>query len=300
MADTCLCCNDELTDEDGTMKCAECGYNYHFGSCSGVSESTFKSKGEIWRKAWRCLTCRTAKSRSSQGEKPRQDESNLAAVIIGINQKLSTLMELKDTVSAIEVSVNMMSTQYDEILKQMRQHDTEIKDLKKRMTNMENREKEVNVQQMTQDINALEWQTRKMNLEFHGIPVSERENLNNKINQVAEKLGVPVLTDSEIVAMHRLPARTDKIPGIIVHFAKQSTRDQWLKKRKNLDRTGKDGYILENLTRQNRALLWTAKEWAKQHDYRYSWHRNGKIFVRRKEGDAAILIKCEMDLERLT
>lgn len=209
-------------------------------------------------------------------------------------------MELKDTVSAIEVSVNMMSTQYDKILKQMRQHDTEIKDLKKRMTNMENREKEVNVQQMTQDINALEWQTRKMNLEIQGIPVSERENLNNKINQVAEKLGVPVLTDSEIVAMHRLPARTDKIPDIIVHFAKQSTRDQWLKKRKNLDRTGKDGYILENLTMQNRALLWTAKEWAKQHDYRYSWHRNGKIFVRRKEGDAAILIKCEMDLERLT
>lgn len=182
MADTCLCCNDELTDEDDTMKCAECGYNYHFGSCSGVSESTFKSKGEIWRKAWRCQTCWTAKSRSSQGEKPRQDESNLAAVIIGINQKLSTLMELKDTVSAIEVSVNMMSTQYDEILKQMRQHDTEIKDLKKRMANMETREKEVNVQQMTQDINALEWQTGKMNLEIHGIPVSGRENLNN-INQ---------------------------------------------------------------------------------------------------------------------
>ncbi|KAM7301285.1 hypothetical protein ISCGN_016804 [Ixodes scapularis] len=167
------------------------------------------------------------------------------------------------------------------------------------MANVENREKEVNVQQMTQDINALEWLTRKMNLEIHGIPVSERKNLNNKINQVAEKLGVPVLTDSEIDALHRLPARTDKIPGIIVHFAKQSTRDQWLEKRKNLDRTGKDGYIVENLTRQNRALLWTAKEWAKQHDYRYSWHRNGKIFVRRKEGDAAILTKCEMDLERL-
>lgn len=148
MADTSLCSDDELSNEDGSMKCAECGYNYHFGSFSGVSESTFKSKSEIWR------------------------------------------------------------------------------------------EKEVNVQQMTQDINALEWQTRTMNLEIHGIPVSERENLNNKINQVTEKLGVPVLTDSEIVALHRLPARPDKVPGIIVRFAKQSTRDQWLEKRKSWTERG--------------------------------------------------------------
>lgn len=83
----------------------------------------------------------------------------------------------------------MMSAKYDEVL----QHDTDIKDLKKRVTNIENREREVNVQHIAQDLNALEWQTRKTNLEIHEIPVSEHENLLNKLNQVAVKLDVPVL-----------------------------------------------------------------------------------------------------------
>lgn len=109
-----------------------------------------------------------------------------------------------------------------------------------------------------------------------------------------------MLSENEIVALHRLPARPDKIPGIIVRFSQQSTRDMWFEKRKRLDRKGRDGYNLENMIRQNRALLWATKEWAKDNDYRYSWHKNGKIFLRRKKGDAVVVIKCEADLQRLT
>ncbi|KAM7291745.1 hypothetical protein ISCGN_028316 [Ixodes scapularis] len=47
-------------------------------------------------------------------------------------------------------------------------------------------------------------------------------------------------------------------------------------------------------------FLFLLQEWAKDHDYRYSWHKNGKIFLRRKEGDAVVAIKCEADLQRLT
>lgn len=129
--------------------------------------------------------------------------------------------------------------------------------------------------------------------------MSEHENLLDKLNQVAIKLDVPLLSENEVVALHRLPARPDKVPGIIVRFARQDTREQWFNQRKKLNRTGEDAYILENLTTQNRALLWKTREWAKQNDYRYTWHRNGKIFVRRADGDKAILIKSEMNLQHL-
>lgn len=293
-----MCC-DEPIDEKNAATCSECTYLYHLGACSGVSESTYKSKGETWRNAWRCPTCRTAKSRSSQSGKQKSDDSDVTAILAGINEKLESLMALKATVSAIELSVSMMSAKYDEVLQHMRQHDTDIKDLKKRVTNIENREREVNVQHIAQDLNALEWQTRKTNLEIHGIPVSEHENLLDKLNQVAIKLDVPLLSENEVVALHRLPARPDKVPGIIVRFARQDTREQWFNQRKKLNRTGEDAYILENLTTQNRALLWKTREWAKQNDYRYTWHRNGKIFVRRADGDKAILIKSEMNLQHL-
>lgn len=299
MPDTCPCCDDELQVESNSLKCVECGYFYHLGACSGVTDETFKSKREFWRNSWRCQTCQTAKSRGSQSGKQKQDDCNIAAVLATINRKLDSLVTLQDTVSAIEQSVNLMSAKYDEVLLHMRQQDGEIKDLKKRVANIEKREKDVNLIQMQQDMNALEWQTRKMNLEIHGIAVSERENLLSKINQMADKLGVPELSESDVVAVHRLPARPEKIPGIIVRFAKQATREQWFDKRKTLNRTDEDGYILENMTKQNRALLWSAREWARQSNYRYCWHRNGKIFLRRKDGDGVILIKSEADFERL-
>ncbi|KAG0436240.1 hypothetical protein HPB47_018054 [Ixodes persulcatus] len=53
------------------------------------------------------------------------------------------------------------------------------------------------------------------------------------------------------------------------------------------------------MPRQNRALLWATKECEKGYDYRYSRHKNGKIFLSQKEGDAVIVIKCEVDLQRL-
>lgn len=301
MADGCVCC-DEPYDKDNVMQCTECTYFYHLGTCSGVSESTFKSKGATWHNAWRCPTCRTAKLRSSQSKpepKQRSDEIDVTTILVGINEKLESLMGLKESVTALEQSVSMMSAKYDEVLKHMRQHDGDIKSLKNRVTSIENRERETNVQQIAQDMNALEWQTRKMNLEVHGIPVSEHEDLLGKLNLVAEKLEVPVLAETDIAALHRLPARPDKVPCIIVRFARQATRDQWLDKRRKLNRTDEDCYILENMTRQDRALLSAAKEWAKENGYRYSWHRNGKIFLRRRDGERVILVKCEMDLQNL-
>lgn len=99
-----------------------------------------------------------------------------------------------------------------------------------------------------------------------------------------QKNDVHKLSENEIVSLHRFPARPDKIPSIIVRFSQNSTR-LWLDKMKRLNRKERNGYILENMTWENRALLWTTKEWAKDNDFLYSWHRNRKIFLRRKEGD---------------
>lgn len=297
--DVCPRCNNNCSD-GGALSCGACDYFYHFGDCSGVAESTFKTKGESCRKAWNCPTCRAAKSRGSQsGRSKKESDDNVASILVGINEKLEKLMTLKNTVESIEQSVQLMSDQYDELLVHVRHQDKEKSQIKKRVDILERREQSGGTHQLMQDVNDLEWQSRKLNLEFHGIPVSENEDLLSKVNDVASKINVPELGMTDVVSIHRLPAARDKVPGIIVRFARQSVKDAFLAKKSELNRLKIYCFILENLTKRNKVLLTATKDWARNHDYKYVWHKNGRIYIRQKDGERAIIVRNESDLDEI-
>lgn len=68
---------------------------------------------------------------------------------------------------------------------------------------------------------------------------TESENLHGKISQGTVKLDVPVHLGTNIAALHKIPARPDKVSGMILRFQKQATHDLWFDKCKRLNRTGK-------------------------------------------------------------
>lgn len=156
------------------------------------------------------------------------------------------------------------------------------------------------MQQVKTSLHDIEWRNRKYNIEVHGIAVSEDENLLNKLNWVGTPIGLPELVADDIEAIHRLPSKVGKIPGIIVRFARLSLRDKWLEARKALKNAKSPVSITENMTKHNRDLLRLTREWATTNRYRFSWHANGKVFVRRSEGDPALVIRCQDDLFQLT
>lgn len=294
----CSRCDKVFDDDENALSCSECGCVYHLGDCSGVSESTFKSKGDSYKKAWRCYNCKPGKSRGSQVSRPKP-ELDVASLLADINRKLESLAPLKKTIDSIEKKVQEVSDKYDAVLKNQIRHETEIKELRKRMDTVENENPAPEVDRLRDEINDLEWQTRKLNLELHGVTMTENENLLEKVNNVATRLQVPPLTETEVVAVHRLPSRLDKVPTIIIRFARQSVRDQWLQNKKKLSGTKPDVFIAENMTKQNRALFWVAKDWAKTSEFRYVWHRNGSILVRKRDGEQAYVVKNEGDLSKL-
>lgn len=151
------------------------------------------------------------------------------------------------------------------------------------------------IDKLKHDLNELELRCRSQNLEIHGVPETANEDLMTKLNEVAQMLDVPQLSANELVSLHRLPSRADKVPGIIARFVSRSTRDLWLETRLKLK--GKDGktHLTENLTKHDKNLLWATKQWAKNNGFKFAWHRNGKTFVR-KEGTSAIPISTENDL----
>lgn len=192
-----------------------------------------------------------------------------------------------------------MPDNYDVMLKRVGEQDEEIKSLKKRVTNLEKTNADMEIEHLKQKVHDLEWRNRRKNLELHVILESENEDLLSKINEVAKNLDVPDLTSDQIIAAHRLPSRADKIPGVIVRFVSQATRDMWLDRRSRLRNARSKTHILENLTQQDKALLWDAKEWAKTNRFQYAWYKNGKILVREKDGTQAHLIKTKDDLQKL-
>lgn len=298
MDERCHSCDEKLPSDGRQIKCSECEYAYHLGNCSGWSESTFKSKGEAGRKSWRCPACRNSKGKA--GGKGGM-EPELVSCLAEITKRLDALAALPSQVAEIKQSIEMMSKKYDEILSKQAHHDKEICSLKRRVLELETKPCDSDdIQQMKTSLNDIEWRSRKYNIEVHGIAVSEDENLLNKLNWVGTPIGLPELVADDIEAIHRLPYKVGKIPGIIVRFARLSLRDKWLEARKALKTAKSPVSITENMTKHNRDLLRLTREWAMANRYSFSWHANGKVFVRRSEGDPAIVIRRQDDLFQLT
>ncbi|KAG0412032.1 hypothetical protein HPB47_010828 [Ixodes persulcatus] len=119
-----------------------------------------------------------------------QSEIDVRALLASINQRLAGLPELKEKVDSMKRSVQFLSKQFDDLEKTIKVHDTEIKEQKRRVTDLEKKDelsRAVN-DQLQKEVNDLEFRSRRLNLEVHGIPEVQGENLIETLNKVAEKL----------------------------------------------------------------------------------------------------------------
>lgn len=220
------------------------------------------------------------------------------AVIADLQAKVQSL---SDTVISMEESVQMMSEKFDTALAELSQHENSLADMKKRIEKFEGNQSSGQIEDIKKEINELEKHNRKLNLEIHGIKKTDNEDLLAKVNKCVESLELPQLTTCDVTAIHRLPSKPDKTPGIIVRFARQAVRDDWFNNRKKLKEAHKNEnvYIQENLTKQTRTLLWEAKQWALDKNYRFVWQSGGKVLIRKKEGDTAVVVKSKNHLMTL-
>ncbi|KAG0411043.1 hypothetical protein HPB47_011827 [Ixodes persulcatus] len=101
-----------------------------------------------------------------------QSEIDVRALLASINQRLAGLPELKEKVDSMERSVQFLSKQYDDFEKTLKVHDTEIKELKRRVTDPEKKDELSRAanDQLQKEVNDLEFRSRRLNLEVHGIP----------------------------------------------------------------------------------------------------------------------------------
>lgn len=118
---------------------------------------------------------------------------------------------------------------------------------------------------------------------------------------LAAELEIVTFSSTQVVAAHRLPVRSAILAPILVRFTSMARRDEWLVARGKLRHLIQmyklpQIYLAENLMKANGELFCMTRNRARETNYKFVWVKNGRIYVRKKEGDWCFRIATASDL----
>lgn len=136
------------------------------------------------------------------------------------------------------------------------------------------------------------------------------ESVLHVVTAIGTKLGVK-LDERDIVCAERLGMRREsgRPRPIAVRLARRVTRGELLRAARvrrgattadcGLAGEPRPFYINERLTRRNQELFQRSREQCRLASWRFAWTRDGRIFVRRAEGEHSHRIRRESDIENI-
>lgn len=217
----------------------------------------------------------------------------------------STILELKEQNVELTLSVDMMSKKYDEFLEKIVRLESERKEDKKTIKELEER------------IESMERKTRATGIEIRNIPKNQGENkdeLCKTVQKVLKSLDIDVQAN-EIRDTFRMKSKDSTNP-IVAEFTSVLIKDRVLRGVKdfNKNKSNKDKlntthigipeptkpiFISETLTNKTQRLYYLARQFQKAHEYDFCWTSQGMVYLREKEKLPQIRILSEADLEAL-
>lgn len=316
------------------MKCCDCSSLYHLGKkCSGVADGTFKGMSAGKHEKWRCLPCRDGQGKpnvNTDSPLSQAEPSGFLEQLSAVHQKLDLLLSLKDTVddmlpkidallamkltvdtmrnsmNEVQESLNFVSSQYDSLLKSTKAQDKVVKELQTETKALRSliSDQALEIQQLKAVQNDADQSSRMSNLEIHGIPFSPHENLGGILTNLAGQLSIEGFQSAHVEAVHRLPARRDAVPPILVRFSSAPLKERWMMSRGRLGSLPRGDsqprvYFNDNLTDSNKRLFWMARTRGKEKGYKFVWVRHGHIFAKQNEGSPLLRIINVAALEQI-
>ncbi|XP_046681400.1 uncharacterized protein LOC124368168 [Homalodisca vitripennis] len=176
----------------------------------------------------------------------------------------------------------------------------------------ENTNLKKNIIELTDRVNNLEQTLRDKVVEIHGVPAKKGENLISVVEKMSTVINFnfdPTMIDN----CYRYKIATGEAGrsgGIVVKFTRKMDMLEFLAKRRqkrNLnsrDLGFMDGevtpmYVNESLTPAKRKLLNAARVIKKEKQFTFLWVKNGRIFMRKTEGERFVIIDSEKELGKL-
>lgn len=210
--------------------------------------------------------------------------------------------DIRKELVEVKASLDFFNTQFEELkaaVSSMQKENTTLKEecaiLKKEVKECQTR------------LIESEQYSRNKNLEIKGLKAEADENLMQVLNRLGERVGEPI-DSNDVEVIHRVPQRkndTDK--NVIVQFVWRTKRDVVLQKSRKLRLSCTDFdvsssapvFINEHLCPDLKRLLGKTVKRRREHGWKFSWTKNGRIFVRKSELSPTIHVKDEDDLAKI-
>lgn len=142
-------------------------------------------------------------------------------------------------------------------------------------------------------------------------PITDNENVHEIVTKIHEAIGVKTVGES-IRQCYRIKQGAKK--PVIVEYKNGQIRNEVLKLAKSYNKknnekmstkvfgnhsTDEPIYINEFLTPNAKRLFYHTRQLRKSYGFKYNWISAGRIFVKKNDGDPAILIKSLEQVERI-
>lgn len=299
----CQKCKKVLAKKGSHFNCqGPCQGTFHRGCVKGLMADLKNGRNRIY-----CNNCEDDGSEEEQEE----ESCDYTKILKDIQIKVAVIPGFKKQLDSITQSLSMLSDKYDTLIAEHEQSKEKIIKLEKTCAGVNNKCIYLQKQNaaLEQKIHEFEQASRKHNIEIVGIEQLPGENVKEIVTKIGEVIDVSS-SDVEWARRTRPPREDSKPASIIVSFKTSGTgsRDAWLAQRRKLTNTTSNMvtsgaarnqiYINEDLTKTTRALLWNTKK--QLHSiFKYIWVSNGKVLVKKAEGEKAICVRAESDISGL-
>jgi hypothetical protein len=305
---SCKTCNKSLRSGNAIeVSCSTCKSKFHH-YCLGLKPDEGKCISEK-NKTWNCKVCKSSVGTISTAESAIDESPTLEE-----SQVIKLLKEMKEEIKRMEFqlgnSIERCHTDVEDVLRKV---NVQEKQLNICLEKIESQALEIlslkeENKSLHRSLSHLEQYSRTNCIEIQNYPVAPNEDLVEIVKEISKALDHPI-SEQQIDNCHRLPSRRENIPPpIIVKLVRHIDKEGLLKKRRikrdfstrHLGLTSDSPiYINESLSLERRKVLAAARRIKNEKQFKYLWIRNGKILVRKSEGQSVIVLEHLTDLHKL-
>ena len=212
-----------------------------------------------------------------------------------IHEKLDLILERLDK---FDVRLKKIEKEQKELTKSLNFAFDEIDSVKADVEQLKTRKS------LDDSVEALEGQNRQKQLVITQIPYRQDENLIDAIQKIADKLKCNITAANDIDSKFRVK-KLDRIIGKFIHSYKRDSFYSLFKKSpqttSDLGFTKNDKiFVNELLSPEQGKLYKLARDFRKEHNYKFVWTANQKIFLRKTEDSPIKPVRYEHDLKALS
>lgn len=233
-----------------------------------------------------------------------------------INDKMEMLFremhEFRVETKDLGVSIESTHSKIDDIMKLFQAQRVDIDCCLDNISTLrsENISLKKEIHEVHTELSNLQQYTRNNSVDIQGVPELRGENIVDVVHRVSRAVRFDLKEDM-IDVVHRLAGgKGDSRPrGIILKFVRRTDRDELLRLAKvkrgfsasELGTTSDNKvFINPSLSKNNRQLLFLARTSVREGAVKYAWFNNGKVWIRKSDGQPAIAITSRDQLQGLT